>query len=344
MAASCFGVVRGKRVRVTRLDSCGAPPAATTANSLVTSSGFVSVAFAPDYEAGTEIIQKNANGDLCINDLSCDVFKRVRVTISFCNVDPDLYSLITGNSVEVDGAGNDVGYRVSEALACNQFALELWTGIDGQAACPPTNAVQSITEGGSGLTSFTLTVTVPGYSAATTSSIPASATAAQVQAALEGVDGIDPGDVTVTGPAGASNGPWQVQFTGRYAGLAIATMTSTPTGGTGTVTIAVVTAGGVATGGNYGYILLPFVRNGTLRDFTVELGTTNFEVQAWTDNGGNWGTGPYNVIAQGAGGVASALKTPIGLNDHMLVRTTSVAPPAAVCGYQAMPAAPTPAA
>jgi hypothetical protein len=343
MAASCFGVVRGKRVRVTRLDACGAPPAATTANSLVTSSGFVSVQFSPDYEAGTEIIQKNANGDLCINDKSCDVFKRVNVTISFCNVDPDLFSLVSGNSVEVDGAGNDVGFRVAEALACNQFALELWTGIDGQNACPPTNASQSITEGGSGLTSFTLTVTVPGYSAATTGSIAASSTAAQVQTALEGLDGIDPGDVSVTGPAGASNGPWIVNFQGRYAGQAIATMTATPTGGTGTVTIAVVTTGGVATGGNFGYVLLPFIKNGTIRNFTVELGATTFEVQGWTDNGGGWGTGPYNVIPQGAGGVPSALKTAIGANDHMLVRTTSVTPPAAVCGYQAMPSAPTPA-
>lgn len=344
MAANCYGVVRGKRVRVTRLDSCGAFPVPTTANSLVTSSGFVSIQYSPDYEAGDEIIQKNADGALCINDRTCDVFKRTNVTISFCNVDPDLFSLITGNSVEVDGSGNDVGFRIAEGVTCNQFALELWTGIDGQNACPATNEVQSITEGGSGLTSFTLTATLPGYSAATTGSIAASSTAAQVQAALEGLDAIDPGDVSVTGPAGASNGPWNVTFQGRYAGLDITQMTATPTGGTGTVTIATVTAGGVSTGGNFGYILLPFVRNGTLRDFTVELGPTNFEVQAWTDNGGNWGVGPYNVIPQGAGGVPSSLKTPIGTNDHMLIRSTSVTPPAAACGYQAMPAAPTPAA
>lgn len=341
MAANCYGVVRGKRIRVTRLDSCGAFPVPTTANSLVTSSGFVSVQFSPDYEAGEEIIQKNADGALCVNDRTCDVFKRTNVTISFCNVDPDIMSLVTGNSVEVDGSGNDVGFRINEAIGCNQFALELWTGIDGQAACPPTNAVQSLTEGGTGLTSFTLTVTVPGYAGATTGSIAAAATAAQVQAALEALDGIDPGDVIVTGP---TSGPYIVTFQGRYAGAAVTTMTTTPTGGTGTVTAAVVTAGGVSTGGNYGYILLPFVRNGTLRDFTVELGPTNFEIQAWTDNGGNWGVGPYNVIAQGAGGVASSLKTPIGTNDHMLIRSTSVAPPAAACGYQVMPAAPTPAA
>ena len=344
MAASCYGVVRGKRVRVTRLDSCGAFPVPTTANSLVTSSGFVSVQFSPDYEAGEEIIQKNADGALCVNDRTCDVFKRTNVTISFCNVDPDIMSLVTGNSIEVDGSGNDVGFRVSEGITCNQFALELWTGIDGQNACPPTNEVQSLTEGGAGLTSFTLTATLPGYSPATTGSIAVSSTAVQVQTALEGLDGIDPGDVSVTGPAGASNGPWNVTFQGRYAGLDITQMTSTPTGGTGTLTVATVTAGGVATGGNYGYILLPFVRNGTLRDFTVELGPTNFEIQAWTDNGGNWGVGPYNVIPQGAAGVPSALKTAIGTNDHMLIRTTSVSPPAAVCGYQVMPAAPTPAA
>lgn len=326
---------------MTRLDSCGAYPVPTTANSLVTSSGFVSVQYELDYEAGEEIVQKNADGNFCVNDRTCDLFKRTMVTISFCNVDPDIMSLITGNSVEVDGAGNDVGFRVAENLTCNQFALELWTGIDGQAACPATNEAQTLTEGGAGLTSFTLTATLPGYSAATTGSIAASSTSAQVQAALEALDAIDPGDIAVTGPAGASTGPWIVTFQGRYAGLDITQMTSTPTGGSGTLTVTTTTPGGVSTGGNFGYVLLPFLRNGTLRNFTVELGPTNFEVQAWTDNGGSWALGPYNVIPQGAAGAPSALKTAIGVNDHMLIRTTSVVPPTAVCGFQVMPATPT---
>lgn len=99
--------------------------------------------------------------------------------------------------------------------------------------------VQTVTEGGSGLTSFTLT-----YSGQTTVSIAAAASAATVQAALEGLSNIDPGDVAVTGSAG---GPYTVTFAGRLANTNVAQMTATPTGGTGTVTVATTTAGGSAT-------------------------------------------------------------------------------------------------
>jgi hypothetical protein len=109
-----------------------------------------------------------------------------------------------------------------------------------------TDEVQTVTEGSSGLTSFTLT-----YSGQTTGSIAAAATAATVQLALEALSNIAPGDITV---AGSTGGPYTVTFatlytngnasSGQYAGTNVAQMTATPTGGSGTVTIATTTAGG----------------------------------------------------------------------------------------------------
>jgi hypothetical protein len=96
--------------------------------------------------------------------------------------------------------------------------------------------VQTVTQGGSGLTSFTLT-----YSGQTTASIPQAATAAQVQAALVALSNISEGDVFVTGVPG---GPYTVTFAGNLANTNVAQMTATPTGGSGTVTIATATAGG----------------------------------------------------------------------------------------------------
>ena len=101
-----------------------------------------------------------------------------------------------------------------------------------------SNEVQSVTEGGSGLTSFTLT-----YSGQTTGSLAAAATAAQVQTALAALSNIGAGNVTVTG---ANGGPYTVSFVGTLAETNVAQMTATPTGGTGTVTVATVTAGGAA--------------------------------------------------------------------------------------------------
>lgn len=99
-----------------------------------------------------------------------------------------------------------------------------------------TDEVQTVTEGGSGLTSFTLT-----FSGQTTTSLAAAATAAQVRAALEALPNIGEGNVAVTGSAG---GPYTVSFQGDLANQNVAQMTATPTGGSGTVTVATTTAGG----------------------------------------------------------------------------------------------------
>lgn len=109
------------------------------------------------------------------------------------------------------------------------------TGLYGPYA-GQTNEVQTITEGGSGLTSFTLT-----YSGQTTGSLDDQATAAEIKAALEALPNIPAGSITVTGNPG---GVYTVTFGGLLGGTNVAQMTATPTGGTGTVTIATTTAGG----------------------------------------------------------------------------------------------------
>lgn len=133
---------------------------------------------------------------------------------------------------------------------------------DGSAGV--TNEVQSVTEGGAGLTSFTLT-----YSGQTTGSIAAAATAATVQTALEALSNIAVGDVVVTGP---TSGPYIVTFQGLLADTNVAAMTATPTGGSGTVTIATVTGGNTGDGTD--------TAKGFLRQ-TVDTGTdTSIDFQA----------------------------------------------------------------
>jgi hypothetical protein len=87
-----------------------------------------------------------------------------------------------------------------------QLASGVWTAalVGGD-----TNEVQTVTEGGSGLTSFTLT-----YAGQTTASIAAAATAATVQQALADLSNLDSDDVSVTGSAG---GPYTVTFKGNQS-------------------------------------------------------------------------------------------------------------------------------
>jgi hypothetical protein len=110
------------------------------------------------------------------------------------------------------------------------------TGLAGPYTGDATDEVQTLTVGGSGLTDFTLT-----FGGQTTDDIEADATAEDVQAALEALSTIGEGNVTVTGDAG---GPWTVTFGGDLENTNVAQLTTTPTGGTGTVTAATTTAGG----------------------------------------------------------------------------------------------------
>lgn len=300
---------------------------------MIVTDGFISIEITPVYEDGDEFIQKNANGELCINDMSCAVPKRLELVFTFCNVDPDLFSMVTGAPLNVDASGQSTGFQWTESMACVDFAVETWTGVPG-ASCG-VNEVQSVTEGGAGLTSFTLT-----YSGQTTASIPAAASAAAVQAALEALSNIGGGDVSVTGLDG---GPYIVTFQGALAHTNVAQMTSTPTGGSGTVTVATLVTGS-GTGTASGYFLLPHVTNGTLQAFTLENGAATFVINAWTKAPNAWGVGPYNVVAGGALGVPSSLIDPIQVDAHMWTGYTTVDPPAASCGAQVMPASPTPAA
>lgn len=125
------------------------------------------------------------------------------------------------------------GYLPSGTVLGKITSSGLWGPYAGL-----TEEVQTVTEGGSGLTSYTLT-----FSGQSTGSIAAAATAATVQTALQALSNIGPGNVTVTGP---TSGPYIVTFTGALAETNVAQMTSTPTGGSGTVTVATTTAGGAA--------------------------------------------------------------------------------------------------
>lgn len=125
MPTQCYTTVRGKAVRVTQLDECGA-----VADLFVVSDGFISVTLTAEIESGDEFIQKNANGALCVNERSPDELKRLNVNVDWCQVDPDIISLITGFPVELDGT-DAVGFRVETGQNNEKWALEVWTGLSG---------------------------------------------------------------------------------------------------------------------------------------------------------------------------------------------------------------------
>lgn len=94
------------------------------------------------------------------------------------------------------------------------------------------NEKQTITDAsGGGTDTFKLAF----ISGGKTGTILETATAADVQTALEAIADFDSGDVTVTG---ASGGPWTVEFQGQYAGQDVQLLVASDETGTLVVTIA----------------------------------------------------------------------------------------------------------
>ncbi|HEX6518272.1 MAG TPA: hypothetical protein VF049_22115 [Nocardioidaceae bacterium] len=141
MAVECARMSRGKRMRITRLNECGAVVEGPT--STLTAEAFVSGTFTPNYADAQEISLPNANGDECISDRSRPALRWIDISLVVCTWDPHMINMITGDPLVLDDATptpNAVGFRIDTALTgSGNFGLEFWSGITGQACDPSGN-------------------------------------------------------------------------------------------------------------------------------------------------------------------------------------------------------------
>jgi hypothetical protein len=135
-----FPLVRGRTMRVTAVDQCCAP--AYGPDAMVVTDGFVSVALTANITEAEEIVVTNANGKTCVRDPGCSEFQGYGVEITFCEVSPCLFSIVTGQPAYVDAAGNIIGFRMNSGVSvcASGFALEVWMGVPGVACAGDAGA------------------------------------------------------------------------------------------------------------------------------------------------------------------------------------------------------------
>lgn len=141
MASKGYGSVKGRRMRATRLDGCGR--IVYGEDSQAVSKGFVSVAWEANTLDSDEINQTNAAGERCIYEPAETELVGYTLTAVFCEVDPELFSLITGQRVYLDENGDAIGFTINTKINLNDrgYALEVWTGAPkGDACTDPTAA------------------------------------------------------------------------------------------------------------------------------------------------------------------------------------------------------------
>lgn len=136
MPTHSFVPVLGKRIRVTTLDVCGVVPDSAAPDAVLATNGFVTITLSTEVEDGTEIITKRADGSLCVNERLVSSFKRFTVELEFCGVNPSLVSMVSNAEPYEDAAGDVAGFTVGEGDIVKKFALELWTGLSGEACAP----------------------------------------------------------------------------------------------------------------------------------------------------------------------------------------------------------------
>jgi len=135
MVAQCQAPIQGTTMRVQAVDSCGTPKVGSCVSAV--SSGFVSVEMQDQVESGQEIVVLNAAGVMCVNEKSPKQLKWIEVTITFCNVDPELFNLVTGSTLVLNDAVSPaaVGFQTRTSnYAAGAFGLEVWTNMSG-ASC-----------------------------------------------------------------------------------------------------------------------------------------------------------------------------------------------------------------
>lgn len=145
-----FPVVKGTRLRATRVDACGMPIAGP--RSRVVTEGWISLQLSPQMREAEEIEQTNAEGRVCVSDRTPPERKWWNVTLELCKVDPCLFSMFTDWDLVTAWDGESVGFRDKKRVPADRgVALEVWTGVGSDDTCevPTTDDILSSDAGSS---------------------------------------------------------------------------------------------------------------------------------------------------------------------------------------------------
>jgi len=145
-----FPIVKGVRLRATKINSCGLPIAGPS-NYIVTD-GYVSAKISAVMNDAKELEQTNAEGKTCVIDRTPPERKHYKVDIELCNVNTGLISLFNGWEQVLDYNDEAVGFRDQKDVDGDYgVALEIWTGGKADDDCAvPTADGSLFTEAGSG--------------------------------------------------------------------------------------------------------------------------------------------------------------------------------------------------
>lgn len=133
MATKHYAQVRGSVIRVTRLDGCGNPDPGDSA--VVVSKRVSTITVDEVSEEGESIRDRDFSGALSVVDDAYAEVVGFTVDTTFSGVDPELITMMTGQPVVKNAAGDVVGFDATSDIDLDGFgfAIEIWSKIAGNA-------------------------------------------------------------------------------------------------------------------------------------------------------------------------------------------------------------------
>jgi len=132
MVAQCEPYLQFDAVRITKLTSCGA--VVDNSCSFATSEGVISLAMTNNNQDRQEYIQLNGQGNVCVNETKEAQLLWINFELTFCNVDPELFNLMTSEPLVLNDeiTPRAIGWDTTTDAPLNSFfALEGWTNMSG---------------------------------------------------------------------------------------------------------------------------------------------------------------------------------------------------------------------
>jgi len=131
MPSVCHSVVRAPAARVTRLGPCG--ELSETGCDFAVTESFVEIVLTKVFQERQDALTLNANGDICVDKPKAPILRWYEVAITFCNVDPELFNIVSADPLILNDATipEAIGWcTLPDSASASNFALEFWTGTD----------------------------------------------------------------------------------------------------------------------------------------------------------------------------------------------------------------------
>ena len=132
MTQQAYKPFKGRTIRITVMDACCTPPASGTQAAIGVFDSYLTVSLEPNIEEGERAFERKANGDVCLNEKEDDLLQDIAVTVTLCQVLPEVVSAMTGWPVTRDPSSQKaIGFDFLEGASDGSTAFESWTGVSG---------------------------------------------------------------------------------------------------------------------------------------------------------------------------------------------------------------------